>query len=268
MMLLDLYSGAGGCTRGYQDAGFKVVGCDIKEFKRYIGDDFILMDATILMELLLTGAEVKGYKLSDFDAIHASPPCQFASFITPDKNKHKNMIPKTREQLIQSGKPYVIENVVGAKKHLINPIRLCGTFFNLKVYRHRLFESNIPLTAPTHYPHRDKTPSAGHGVSPKGFISPTSGGQGITVEMQNQIVKQWDGTSPKPKDWNKFVSPNGFISVVGHFSQVEYAKFAMGISWMKQVELAQAIPPAYTKYVGEQLKEYINGQRELLQEVG
>lgn len=261
MKLLDLFCGAGGASKGYMNAGFEVVGCDISKQKRYIGNDFILMDATILMELLLAGAEVQGYKLSDFDVIAASPPCQFASIVTPNKTKHRNYIPKIREQLVASNKPYVIENVFGAKKHLINPVMLCGTYFNLKVYRHRLFESNIPLTAPKHEPHRDNTPSAGHGISSKGFISPTSGGQGITLEMQEQIIRQWQPKEgKKPKQWNQFVSPKGFISVTGHFSQVEYAKFAMGIDWMKQVELSQAIPPAYTEYIGKQIMEYLNGQ--------
>jgi DNA (cytosine-5)-methyltransferase 1 len=43
------------------------------------------------------------------------------------------------------------------------------------------------------------------------------------------------------------------IQVVGHFSNVPYARKAMGIDWMSQHELAQAIPPVYTEWIGKHI---------------
>lgn len=100
---------------------------------------------------------------------------------------------------------------------LVNAVKLCGAQFGLKVYRHRFFESNILLLSPPHSPHRDKTPKAGSGL----------------------------------------ISPKGFISIAGHFSNVEYAGRAMGIDWMSQATLSQAIPPAYSEFLGRQVIEYL-----------
>ena len=112
-----------------------------------------------------------------------------------------------------------MENVVGAP--LIEPITLCGSMFNgLKVYRHRLFEGSFDIEAPKHEPHRDRTPSAGNGISPKGFIS-VCGSGGVKGMNSKEIIEYWS--------------------------------MAMGIDWMTRKELAQAIPPAYTEYIGKQL---------------
>ena len=78
----------------------------------------------------------------EFDFIHASPPCQRYSSMTADKSKHKAMIPITRRVLQSIGRPYIIENVPGARREMINPLMLCGTMFDLHVIRHRYFESN------------------------------------------------------------------------------------------------------------------------------
>ena len=140
MKLLDLYCKAGGASKGYADAGFEVTGVDIKKQKRY-PYTFIQADCLELMQDLNF--------LRSFDAIAASPPCQ-----THSRTKHLrdaqgkttdkvDLIPQTREKLIESGVPYVIENVPGAP--LINPIQMCGSSFGLKVRRHRLFESNLQL---------------------------------------------------------------------------------------------------------------------------
>ena len=140
MRLLDLYSKAGGAAMGYSRAGFEVVGVDIKNQKRF-PFEFIQADA---LEVL----QDKDF-LATFDVIHASPPCQTHSStkhlrIAQGKKTDKiDLIPETRQALIEIGKPYIIENVPGAP--LINPIILCGSSFDLKVRRHRLFESNVQL---------------------------------------------------------------------------------------------------------------------------
>ena len=141
MKLLDLYCKAGGASVGYARAGFEVVGVDIKKQKRY-PYKFIQADA---LEIL----QDEDF-LAQFDVLAGSPPCQTHSStkhlrIAQGKSTDKvDLIPQTREAFVKSGKPYVIENVPGAP--LINPVILCGSSFGLKVRRHRLFESNIPLT--------------------------------------------------------------------------------------------------------------------------
>lgn len=125
---------------GYQQAGFEVTGIDIKKQKRY-PFEFIQADALEVMKDL-------DY-LRSFDVITASPPCQTHSITQHLRNAQGkstdkiDLIPQTREALVLSGKPYVIENVKGAP--LINPIQLCGSSFGLKVRRHRIFESNLEL---------------------------------------------------------------------------------------------------------------------------
>jgi len=140
MRLLDLYCKAGGASRGYADAGFDVVCIDIKKQKRY-PYEFIQADCLEIIKDL-------DY-LRTFDVITASPPCQ-----THSRTKHLrdaqgkstdkvDLIPQTRQALIESGKPYVIENVPGAP--LVDPVQFCGSSFGLKVRRHRLFESSIKI---------------------------------------------------------------------------------------------------------------------------
>jgi len=196
---------------GYALAGFDVIGVDIKIQPRY---PFEFHQENAFDYLLKHGHE--------FDAIHASPPCQHYSIATHNHNKHKHpdLIPETRFKLEHTGKPYIIENVPGASNSMVNPIMLCGTQFGLKTYRHRLFESNILLLGMHHIPHRDNVPKVGKGISDKGFIS---------------IAGHWSGKKT-PKD---------------------YGQRAMGIDWMTVSEMSQAIPPAYTRYLGKQLIRHI-----------
>jgi DNA (cytosine-5)-methyltransferase 1 len=138
--LLDLFCGAGGAARGYQDAGFYVVGVDINPQPNY-PYTFIQADALGV----LTHPSARGY-----DAIHASPPCQAFTAYRRRGNGvgagYPDLIAATRDLLEATGLPYVIENVPGSP--LRNPVQLCGSSFGLNVRRHRLFESNRPLMAP------------------------------------------------------------------------------------------------------------------------
>jgi DNA (cytosine-5)-methyltransferase 1 len=139
MRLLDLFCGVGGASAGYKAAGFDVTGIDLKHGKRY--------------PYTYIRGNVSDYLNNDYlqqsDVIHASPPCQTHSITQHLRNAQGkstskvDMIPEVRAALIASGVPYIIENVPGSP--LIDPIQLCGSSFNLKVRRHRLFESNINL---------------------------------------------------------------------------------------------------------------------------
>lgn len=134
--LLDLFCGAGGAARGYADAGFLVTGIDINPQPNY-PYRFIQRDALTL-----------DYEfLSQFDFIHASPPCQAysrASALARRGGKtYPDLVDPTRLMLAASGKPYVMENVLGSP---VRPdIALCGSMFGLGVLRHRYFETNTAI---------------------------------------------------------------------------------------------------------------------------
>ena len=216
--LLDLFCGAGGCARGYTDAGFEVVGVDIVN-QPHFPYEFHQADA-------LT------FPLDGFDAYAASPLCQhFTNMLNWDesyKDNHPDYIDIMRQRFLETKKPYVIENVEGARDFLINPILLCGNMFGLRVYRHRLFESNVFLFAHSHVKHQAKAAKA-----------------------------------------SKIPRENEFWSPVGCFGRKDDAQKSMGINWMKTTgsrdrEIAQAIPPAYTKYIGDQLLSIIQAESEII----
>jgi DNA (cytosine-5)-methyltransferase 1 len=134
---------------GYHRAGFDVVGVDLDAQPNY-PFKFYREDALDVLRLLLSGGEWHGYRLEDFAVIHGSPPCQLFSVMSKSWNgkagEWPDLVAGVRGLLERTGKPYVIENVMGAP--LLSPVKLCGSMFGLAVERHRLFESNVPLTAP------------------------------------------------------------------------------------------------------------------------
>jgi DNA (cytosine-5)-methyltransferase 1 len=201
--LLDLFCCAGGASVGYSRAGFEVVGVDIAPQRRY-PFEFIQADALTLDPAFLAG----------FDAIHASPPCQaYTRAQRLQKRQHPDLIAPVRRMLEAAGAPYIIENVPGSPLMVERSFLLCGKMFpELRVYRHRFFETSFPAFAPYH-PRHDEA----------------------QVKMGRRVT---DGE---------------FIQVVGNFSGVEYARKAMGIDWMTRDELREAIPPAYTQFIGKQL---------------
>lgn len=161
------------------------------------------------------------WPLEGFDAIHASPPCQAYSTIskqTGAHKKHPDLVAATRTRLRASGLPYVIENVIGSP--LSNPIMLCGSSFGLKVRRHRLFECSFSVMA---------TPCA-HGLQ----------------RSNGNRLRKADGLR----------HPDAVVPCYGGGQAgfpVARVRKAMDIDWMTQDELSQAIPPAYTEYIGERL---------------
>jgi DNA (cytosine-5)-methyltransferase 1 len=209
--LLDLFCGVGGASAGYAEAGFEVHGVDLKHGKRY---PFTYMRADVLDVL-----QDENY-LQEFDVIHASPPCQTHSITKHLRNAQGkstskvDLIPETRAALIASGKPYIIENVPGSP--LIDPIQLCGSSFGLKVRRHRLFESNMPLVGSV-CDHK----SQGRPVGVYGSLNDQIPGGGKTA------------------------------------STITEARQAMGMEWAIWTELVEAIPPAFTKYLGDQIGSWL-----------
>lgn len=212
--LLDLFCCAGGAAMGYHRAGFEVVGVDISPQPNF-PFQFIQRDALALEEAFL----------SQFDAIHASPPCQsYSDLAKRNRNADKwpRLIEPVRAMLRASALPYVIENVEGAP--LLDPVVLCGTMFpGLRVIRHRLFESNFPIYPPTHQPHP-------------------------LVHTLDKRKRHYGKTD----EWKDFVQVTG-----GGNSSVASARDAMGIEWMTKGELNEAIPPAYTEFIGLQLLDHL-----------
>ena len=152
MRCLDLFCGAGGAGMGYHQAGFEVVGWDIEHhshypFEHHVGD---------ALEVL---ADVE--YVQSFDLVHASPPCQaYTNAAKIQKQTHPDLVGPARDLLVAAGVPYIIENVPGSP--LIDPVMLCGSMFpGLRTYRHRLFESNLPLAAPPHPGHMAPTTKMG-----------------------------------------------------------------------------------------------------------
>ena len=198
--LLDLFCGAGGASMGYHRAGFEVVGVDIKPQPHYPFE--------------FHQADALEYPLEGYDAYHASPPCQHYSLA--NKAAHTNhlfpdLLPSTRDLLVSTGKPFIIENVPGA------PMRadfiLCGSQFQLPIIRHRLFE-----TFPVMF----------------GLVQPcdhVDAPIGVYGHGTNSWYRRKTGHNASTADWRR----------------------AMGIPWMTKTELAEAIPPAYTEYIGKYL---------------
>lgn len=183
--LLDLFCGAGGMTKGYQRAGFHVVGVDFSSQPRYCGDEFVQADA-------LT------FPLKGFDAIAASPPCQrYSALRTTSASRgaaHPDLVGPVRDRIQAAGLPYVIENVVGAP--LQDPVLLCGSMFGLGVAgrqlrRHRLFEASFPILTPRC---RHEGMAVGvYGGGPTGVNGPNRRGawQGTAEESRQAMGIGW-----------------------------------------------------------------------------
>jgi DNA (cytosine-5)-methyltransferase 1 len=179
----------------------------------------------------------RAYKLEDLVAIHASPPCQhytpYGNVVKDIKERYEDLIVPTRALLSKTGLPYVIENVERARSVLINPIKLCGSMFNgdgtNDIQRHRMFEANWPLTCSLSCDHKMFAPNRYPGGR-----STSRGGHSKALVRNTIEIGAWD-------------------------IPLEKQKWAMGVDWPITVrELSEAIPPAYTRFVGRQLSEYLH----------
>lgn len=248
--LLDLYCCEGGAARGYDLAGFDVYGVDLFTSvkggfsrKRY-PYPARWMDAVQALQRLVDGQSIifehhdehTDLRLEDFAAIHASPPCQHASAGTramraAGDDRHPALIEPTRDLLEQTGLPYVIENVAGAA--LRDPVTLCGTMFGLtaldddgtplEMWRHRLFESNVPLYAPI---------DCAHGLHAK------------------QVAGSYGGAR-RDKDEARNVRHGGYVPSKAVQQQL------LGIDWMTERGMHQSLPPSYCHHIGLILADHL-----------
>lgn len=228
--LLDLFCGAGGAAMGYYRAGFEVVGIDNRPMPRY---PFEFHQADALEYVAAHGVE--------FDAIHASPPCQLYSTMTKGRWKereHPDLIKPMRDLLIVIGKHFVIENVEGARGKLINPIMLCGTMFDLQtthgnqLRRHRYFECPFYILVP---------PCQHNSGSSIGVY----GGEQNPARKHPATIGVWGHAGGSSRR-------DGLIQF-----GIQDRREAMGIDWMTGDELSEAIPPAYTEFIGKFLLQHL-----------
>lgn len=213
-LALDLFCKAGGASMGLYRAGFDVIGVDIEPQPRY---PFRFVQADALKP---------PFDLSRFDFIWASPPCQGYSRL-----RHlpwlKNrtwplLIDPVRDMLNAAGSAWCIENVEDAP---LAGITLCGSMFGLPTYRHRRFETSFFMFEPPHAQHRQVV------------------GRGWRI---NDRRKGTLNAGSSKGSWGQ----GGVITVAGgQFKKADGEK-ALGIDWMTKPELANAIPPAYSEYIG------------------
>lgn len=196
-------------------AGFHVTGVDFKRQPRYVGDAFVQADAL-----------KPPFDLKSFDFIWASPPCHDHSVVTGRNRKASGvkgtgwMLDATIAELHNSGRPWIVENVEGAKwPREFHRVRLCGSMFNLNVRRHRWFASNAMLLAP----------ECEHARQLKQFRTLDSRRKGKLASC---------------------VGVHGHLNYPGEF---KLRCDAMEIDWMKNDELSQAIPPSYSHFLGSQI---------------
>lgn len=226
--LLDLFCGAGGAAMGYHRAGFDVVGVDIKRQPRY-PFSFVQMDAIEALDRLSRSGwyiepeeDDRAYFGTDFAAIHASPPCQRYSALTNrwgTSKKHPAMIGKVRKRLKELGLPWVIENVEGSP--LRKPVMLCGSMFSLTTLSR------------SHYLKRHRLFESSHPI----FCGEKCSHGNLAIS----VVGNGGGCSTRDNL---------------RFCGVQQRREAMGIGWMTNAEMSQAIPPAYTEHIGKQLIQW------------
>jgi DNA (cytosine-5)-methyltransferase 1 len=228
--LLETHPCQGGATAGYIRAGWDVTAVDIgKRHQKYSpAQTYVIADAA-------TYIAEHGH---EFDAIHVSPPCQWYTRGNASRRgtatKWERTIPPIREALLATGKPYVLENVKDAAWDMQDPATLCGCQFDLStidtdgirihLQRPRLFETNWPFLAPRPCDH-----------------------------SEHEWVAGAYGGARRDKYEAKYVRKGGYVP-----RSKDVVKALLGVEHdMTWEGLFECVPPAYTHYVGHQLRLWV-----------
>lgn len=153
-----------------------------------------------------------------FAAVHASPPCQGYS---------------NTQRIQGNAHPDLVDRVrelldwVGLPWVIENvegaplrdPITLCGARFGLRTYRHRLFETGGELT--------------------------------LTAPAHPEHTAPLRKMGRPPRDGD-------MIHAVGNFSGVSLVRDDWCVPWMNRDGIREAIPPAYTEWVGARLLAHLS----------
>lgn len=171
-------------------------------------------------------ADAMTFPLDGYDVIHASPPCQRYSSATANPEKHPDLYKPVQTRLRTSGVPWIIENVIGAPCN--HRIMLCGSMFDLMqdgewIQRHRNFETSWLM---------------------------------FQIQCRHPI-----GRSPILVTGHCFIKEIRNIKKHSRQGPFDLCQRLMGIDWMTRYELTQAIPPAYTEFIGKQLIATLEADR-------
>ncbi len=219
MKLLDLFCGGGGAGIGYSLAGFTVVGVDNIPQPHY---PFEFHQADAFEYLAEHGHE--------YDFIHASPPCQKYTGMRNItrarfgivRTDHPDLIDIVRRSLRAIEKPYIIENVQNSP--LQTQFILCGSALGLThVAWHRHFESNMLFLG---------VPKCNHLT------------QDYTIGVYGE----------KPDGRRVSYRQYRLCRIAKSLSE---AQELLGIDWMEWNEIRNAVPPAYTQWIGNKALEIL-----------
>jgi DNA (cytosine-5)-methyltransferase 1 len=228
MIVLDGCCGAGGATRGYVDAGHQVYGTDIAPQQNYLRSGTVGFLQADIFDVL------RQPWIADMNFIHVSPPCQRHSRMSNCRPglaaTYPDLVPAVRELLLAIGKPYVIEQPEHGAP-LIDPVMLCGWMFGYETYRHRCFEAGGGFTL----------------ARPPALPEETPG---------QRMACGWPHPVPAARAGHR--EPGKFVSAAGH-ERVGLTRKVLAIDWTNREELAEAIPPYFTRWIGEQLPGPRNG---------
>jgi DNA (cytosine-5)-methyltransferase 1 len=222
VIILDGCCGAGGAARGYTDAGHEVWGVDSEWQPNYLKSGAVKVWKGDVLRALRVRSLIEQVGL-----IHLSPPCQRGSKMTNCRPglaaTYPDLVAAVREAAIETGLPYVIEQPEHGTP-LINPTTLCGWMFGYETYRHRCFEAGggLVLAQPP------QPPAGSTGLRSCGWPHPVAAAR----------AGHWE--------------PGKFVSVAGH-ERVTQTRRVMAIDWTNREELAEAVPPYMTRWIGEQL---------------
>jgi DNA (cytosine-5)-methyltransferase 1 len=213
------------CGAGGASMGYHLAGWDVTGVDNEPHPDYpfrlLRMDAKRLIEDHTTF-------LDRFDLVVGSPPCKTETDLAVlSDREHPDLLTPTLAVVRRRRQPFIIENVASTKK-MTGPVVLCGASFGLGatcrdgVYRHLERHRKFESNLP--------------------LMSPGC-------------------ACPKRQPVGVYGTGGGGQMTRGYKAHPEEAREAMGIDWMKVEDICQAIPPAYTKYLGEQALELIGRER-------